>query len=115
MSIELSSEVEAALRAEAGAIGIGVDVLIARACKAYVAARRPDHSPRHRAAEMAWAASPDERLRGKWVVLEGDNVAEAGPDPLALYENARAKGISSPFLIFVSPREPEHFAGGWID
>jgi hypothetical protein len=64
---------------------------------------------------MAWAASPDARFFGKWVVLEGSEVVASGPDPKRLYEEVRAKGISSPFLIFVSPDENEPFAGGWID
>jgi hypothetical protein len=48
---------------------------------------------------------------GKWVVLQGDEVVTSGSDPKQLQEDARAKGDSSPFLIFVSPDEQEPFAG----
>jgi len=63
---------------------------------------------------MAWAASPDAQFFGKWVVLEGSQVVASGSNPKQLYEDVRAKGFSSPFLIFVSPDEHEPFVGGWI-
>ena len=52
---------------------------------------------------------------GKWVVLQGGDVVASGSDPKRLYEDVRAKGEPSPFLIFVFPDEQEPFAGGWID
>jgi hypothetical protein len=64
---------------------------------------------------MIWASSPDAQFFGKWVVLEGGLVVASGSNPKQLYEDVRARGISSPFLIFVSPDEQEPFAGGWID
>jgi len=66
-------------------------------------------------AEMAWASRPDAQFVGKWVVLQGGHVVASGSDPKRLYEEVRAKGESSPFLILVSPDEQEPFAGGWID
>ena len=70
-------------------------------------------------------SSPDVQFFGKWVVLEGGHVVASGSNPKQLYEDVRANGISSPFLIYVSadrvsadrisPNVQEHFAGGWID
>jgi len=54
---------------------------------------------------MAWASGPDAQLFGKWVVLEGRQVVAIGSNPKQLYEDVRAKGLSSPFLIFVGPDE----------
>jgi hypothetical protein len=122
MSIQLAPDIEAGLRAEAAARGIDVDALIATAIKAYLreAPTLPVPASRHvpsrdRSAEMAWAASPDVQFIGKWVVLEGSHVIASDSNPKRLYEDVRAKGVSSPFLIFVSSDEHEPFAGGWID
>lgn len=122
MSIQLAPEIEAGLRAEAAARGMDIDALIATAVKAYlgdaVAPRVPPSRrvhPRDGSAEMAWAASPDAQFAGKWVVLWARQVVVSGSNPKELYEDARAKGDCSPFLIFVSSGEHEPFAGGWID
>ena len=126
MSIQLAPDVEAGLRAEAAACGMDVDALIAAAVKAYLWNRSGETSPlpvpatrlvpfSTRSAEMAWASNPDAQFFGKWVVLEGGHVVASGSDPELLYEDVRARGTSSPFLIFVSPVQQEPFAGGWID
>jgi hypothetical protein len=117
MSIQLAPDIEAGLRAAAAARGMDVDALIATAVKAYLrAAPTPRKVPsRARSAEMAWASRPDAQFFGKWVVLEGGQVVASGANPKQLYEDVRARGISSPFLIFVSPDEQEPFAGGWVD
>jgi Family of unknown function (DUF5678) len=121
MSIQLAPDIEAGLRAEAAARGVDVDALIATALRAYLREAPPpvpasrQVPSRDRSAEMAWAASPDAQFIGKWVVLEGRNVVGSGSNPKRLYEEVRAKGVSSPFLIFVPSDEHEPFAGGWID
>jgi hypothetical protein len=122
MSIQLAPDIEAGLRAEAAARGIDVDALIASAVKAYLREAPGPRVPtsrqepfRDRSAEMAWAATPDAQFFGKWVVLEGGQVVASGSNPQRLYEDVRAKGVSSPFLIFVSSDEREPYAGGWID
>ncbi|HZL56826.1 MAG TPA: DUF5678 domain-containing protein [Bryobacteraceae bacterium] len=120
MSIQLSPDIEAGLRAEADARGMDVDALIATAVSAYLReTTAPVHSTRapsrDRSAEMAWASSPDARFFGKWVVLEGRQVVASGSNPKQLYEDVRARGLSSPFLILVSPDEQAPFVGGWID
>jgi hypothetical protein len=120
MSIQLSPDIEAGLRAEADARGVDVDALIATAVQAFLrettAPSRATRVPsRSRSAEMAWASRPDAQFVGKWVVLEGRQVVASGSNPKQLYEDVRAKGLSSPFLIFVSPDEQAPFAGGWVD
>ncbi len=120
MNIHLTPEIEAGLSAEAAARGVSVDVLVAEAVGDYL---RKNGSPssvrrapcRERRAEMAWAVKPDPQYFGKWVVLEGSQVIAAGPDPKKIYQEVRAKGITSPFLIYISPEEQEPFAGGWLD
>ncbi len=121
MSIQLAPEIEAGLRAEAAARGVSLDVLIATAVKAWL--REGTGTPtvfpaalsNNRSAEIAWAANPDARFAGKWVVLHGNEVIASGSNPKRLYEEVRARGESSPFLIFVSSDNHEPFAGGWID
>jgi hypothetical protein len=123
MIVQLAPDIEAGIRAEAAARGVDVDTLIATAVQEYVReAAAPVLLPEPsggRSAELAWAARPAPEYFGKWVVLEGDEVAASGSDPKRLYEDARAQGCSSPFLIFVSRREDsaqaEPFAGGWLD
>jgi Family of unknown function (DUF5678) len=117
MSIQLSPDIEAGLRAEANARGMDVDALIATAVQAWLRETTiPVHTTRvpsrDRSAEMAWASSPDAQLFGKWVVLEGRQVVASGSNPKQLYEDALARGLSSPFLIFVSPDAQAPFAGG---
>jgi hypothetical protein len=122
MSIQLSPEIEAGIRAEAAARGMDINTLIATAFKVFlgevtapaVPRSRPAPS-RDRAAEMTWAANPDPRFFGTWVVLRGGEVVASGSNPKQLYEDVREKGDPSPFLIFVSSDEHEPFAGGWID
>jgi hypothetical protein len=120
MSIQLSPDIEAGLRVAAAARGMDVDALIASAVQAWLQGtttqtRTVQVAPRDRSAEMAWAARPDALFFGKWVVLVGRQVVASGSNPRLLYENALAMGLSSPFVIFVSPDEQAPFAGGWID
>ena len=118
--MQLPPDIAAGLRAEADARGIDVDALIVTALQAYLReTMAPDRTMRvpssDRSAEMAWASHPDAQFFGKWVVLEGRQVVASGSNPKQLYEDVRATGLSSPFLIFVSPDELAPFAGGWID
>ena len=51
---------------------------------------------------MAWIAKPDLQYVNQWVALNGDTVAAHGPNGKAVFDEARAKGVSEPFLHFVS-------------
>ena len=119
-SIHLSPEIEAALRAEAAARGVAGDSLVSDAIEAFLRASRPGQATRRvpirdRHVEMAWAAAPDPRYIGTWVVLEGNQVIASGSDAKRLYDDVRNRGIDSPFLIFVSSEEGQLDQGGWID
>lgn len=45
---------------------------------------------------------------GEWVVLQNDTVIEHGPDLEQIADKARARGIQSPRVVFVSPPRPDH-------
>src|SRR5258706_9487729 len=116
MNIHLTPEIEAGLSAEARARGVSVDAVVAEAVGDYLRRNGGPSSVRRapcreRRAEMAWAVKPDPQYFDQWVVLEGSEVIAAGPDPKRIYQEVRAKGISSPFLIYISSEEPEPFAG----
>jgi hypothetical protein len=120
MSIHLLPEVEAGLRAEADARGVSVDSLIAEVLARYVRQGAVKTSINRvafnaRKSELAWAANPDGRYSGKWVVLEGSAVIASGAEPKSIYEEALSQGIASPFLIYVPSEPNESFAGGWLD
>jgi len=88
MSIRMTPDIEAGLRAAAAARGMDVDVLIATAVEAYLRgtpATTRQVTFRTRSAEMEWASSPDARFLGKWVVLEGGQVVASGSNPKQLY------------------------------
>ena len=66
MSIQLTPDIEAGLRAEAAARGMEVDALVATAVRAWLRETPPSPatrvSARDRSSEMAWASSPDAQL-----------------------------------------------------
>jgi hypothetical protein len=120
MSIQVPLEIEDGLRAEAAARGLSVDSVMREALELYrrqrgnkpMVARRPAFN--HRRREIAWTIKPDLDYLGEWVALEGDEVVAHGADGKAVYESARAQGISSPFLFHVSEPDSTPFAGGWL-
>lgn len=118
MTIELTPEVEAGLRARASEIGVSPEALAEEAVKNYVRKTPPRVRTvpyKDRTAEMRWAAHPDPRYNGQWVVLEGDQVVASGADPKKIYREVREQGNLSPFMTYVSPERQEPFAGGWLD
>jgi hypothetical protein len=48
-------------------------------------------------------------------VLDGSQVVVSGSSAKAVYEQATARGIESPFVAYISSRRNEPFAGGWLD
>lgn len=67
--------------------------------------------PKARDRELAWRQSNHEMLRsrfaGQWVVLEGEEIVAHGKDAARAVEEARAKGISTPFVFFVEGLRPD--------
>ena len=61
--------------------------------------------------EWAWRTKNREvlnRLKGQWVVVEGSEMISHGVDPVQAVEQARAEGISTPYVFYV----PESADGG---
>jgi len=54
---------------------------------------------------MAWRRANAEELRrrflGQWIVLEGTEIIANGPDPVAIVQVARRRGIHSPYVFRV--------------
>jgi len=77
-----------------------------------VAEPRPTSVPRPlrlRQREQEWCRTHGEVLRGyegQWIVLEGEEIVAHGDDVTRLVEQARDRGIRSPYVFFVEPTEP---------
>jgi hypothetical protein len=50
---------------------------------------------------------------GKWVVLDGDRLIGSGDDPRPIVQEARAQGVTLPFVEFVRD-ESEPSPGAWL-
>lgn len=118
MRLQIAPEIEARVRQEATARGVSVDRVLNEALNLYqdhreppVVRRVPDFQDSSR--EMAWVAKPELQYVNEWVALDGDQVIAHGADGKAVYESARAKGISAPFMFFVEASESLPFVGGW--
>jgi hypothetical protein len=68
--------------------------------------------PRER--EMRWFADEQNRAKygGQWVALDGDQLLSHGEDLRRVYEEAKAKGVESPFTGYIDPLDAPPF-GGW--
>ena len=66
----------------------------------------PRKQLRHREREQAWRRSNPEVVReyaGQWVVLEGEEIIGHGAEPAKIVQEARNRGIRSPYVFFVEP------------
>ncbi len=67
--------------------------------------------PKARDRELAWRRAHQEMLRncfaGQWVVLEGEEIVAHSNDAAQAVEEARTKGISTPFVFFVEGLRPD--------
>lgn len=61
--------------------------------------------------ERAWIEVHRDEYLGQWVALDGDNLIAHGVDPRGVYEEARAQGITAPYLVHVTPKAKAYFAG----
>jgi hypothetical protein len=62
--------------------------------------------------EQEWIQSHWPKYVGRWVALDGDNLVGEAPVAREALEQARARGVGSPFLVHVT--EPSELPfGGW--
>ena len=66
------------------------------------------YNPRN--VEQKWIRDHASEYVDQWVVVEGDRLISHGMDGKAVYEEALAKGVTSPFLTHVSL--PDDLPGG---
>jgi hypothetical protein len=67
---------------------------------------------RTREDERAWLEAHRDEFLDQWVVLEGDQLVAHGTDARIVYNEARAQGIGTPYLVHVAPNS-EPYVGGW--
>ncbi len=61
----------------------------------------------------AWLAEHRDEYLGQWVCLLGNELIAAGDDGQAVFAEAKARGIESPYLVRVV-EEPKNFTGAWL-
>ena len=57
--------------------------------------------------ELEWRRTHAETLKSlenKWVVLEGDQVVAHGDDPVQVVNEAKSKGVTTPYIFFVEQK-----------
>ena len=62
--------------------------------------------------EMKWIKDHASEYVDQWVVVEGDRLISHGMDGKAVYDEARAAGVKSPFLTHVALPDDLPW-GGW--
>lgn len=62
--------------------------------------------------ERAWIKAHRDEYLGQWVALDGNHLIAHSADARKVYEEARAQGITDPYLDRVEPKR-EAFMGGW--
>ena len=60
---------------------------------------------------LEWARENRQEYDGQWVVLDGDKLIAHGADAKAVYAQAKAKGIETPFLKRIKAEQLPF--GGW--
>jgi hypothetical protein len=60
-----------------------------------------------------WLAQNRLNYIGKWVVLDGGRLIGSGDDPRPIVAQARAEGVSAPFVELIQD-DSEPFMGGWL-
>ena len=63
--------------------------------------------------ERAWIEAHREEFLDQWVALDGNNLVAHGTDARAVYDEARAQGVDSPYLQHVTPKV-DAYVGGWL-
>lgn len=65
--------------------------------------------------ELEWRRTHAEVLKSlenEWVVLEGEEIIAHGDDPVRVIEEARSKGIRTPYIFFVEPQSEDFVSIG---
>lgn len=62
--------------------------------------------------ERAWLDAHRDEYLGQWVALAGDRLIAHGADARSVYDEARSRGVSVPYLAHVTPKV-EAYVGGW--
>jgi hypothetical protein len=60
-----------------------------------------------------WLAQYRREYVGKWVVLDGGRLIGFGDDPRPIVAQARAEGVSAPFVEQIQD-DSEPYMGGWL-
>jgi hypothetical protein len=63
--------------------------------------------------ERAWIEAHREEFLDQWVALDGDHLVAHGTDARTVYDDARAQGVDSPYLVHVVPKV-DAYVGGWL-
>lgn len=63
--------------------------------------------------EREWLRQHRLEYVGQWVVLDGDRLVGHGNNPVPIFAQARAEGVSIPFVKFIRD-ESEPFCGAWM-
>jgi len=62
----------------------------------------------YRTRELEWRRRNTSVLKAfanEWIVLEGEQIVAHGPNPVEVINEARAKGIGTPYIFFVEPAD----------
>jgi hypothetical protein len=62
--------------------------------------------------ESASVEAHRDEFRDRWVALDGDNVIADGTDARTVYDQARSKGFTNPYLVHLVPLV-DAYVGGW--
>ena len=62
--------------------------------------------------ERAWIEAHRNEFIDQGVVLDGDRLISHGLEAKKVYEDARAKGTTSPYLVHIVPKV-DAYVGGW--
>ena len=116
MSLQVAPEIEAKVREVAAARGVSTDMVLDEALQLLQKRRPAPVVPEggDSSREMAWVARPDLTFVNQWVALDGDKVLAHGPDAKGVVAEARAKGLTAPFLHFVREPFPDPLFIGWL-
>lgn len=123
LTIEVPTELESKLEAEAKRQGVSTDVFV---CIVLEEKLKPDHErassvlPRvlarnlpitDRSREDEWLSTHRAEYAGQWVALDGEHLIASGGDLKQVAQRARELGAPDALMVRVEPSEALPFAG----